>query len=202
MRRFSALPAVAALIVAARLDASPDAREVPIYDFSDIHESLWVAVVVDRSGSMQGRPLARARAQAAATIASLNETAHLALASFGEEGARWREGWTPADEAGALEAGAWLETLAPFGRTSPAAGVAAALAEPAPVEDATVLVLITDGDPDRGMADAEDCVAAAGGAPAFVLLVVDPRSPRLAASRGWGRRVAEATGGHCEEIAP
>ena len=194
---------VAALLLSLSLYAMPpDPSEVPVYDFSSVHESIWVAIVVDRSGSMQNLPIVRARAQACATLGSLRSTAHFTLASFGESGSSWRSDWTQASPA-AIEAGsAWIDGLTVFGTTQPDAGIASALAAPAPVADHTVVVLITDGDPDRGMNAAEGCITAAGDVPVFVLLVLRPDSPRASTSRAWGRRVAEETNGDCQEIAP
>ncbi len=101
-------------------------------------------VLLDTSGSMEGAPLARAKAIAAALVRSLGERDRLELVEFSLEPRRWKKSVLPATEANKKDALGWIAKLAASGGTEMRSALIEALA-PLSAEAQRQVVLVTDG---------------------------------------------------------
>ena len=116
---------------------------------------LALALVVDTSGSMHGDPLAHARAACEVVVGLLGAQDQLAIVTFGTHAALLH-GLTPVDAAGRATVGRALATLATDGNTNLHGGlqVAAGVLATAPAGLRRAIVLLSDGQPNVGLATA------------------------------------------------
>jgi len=103
-----------------------------------------LVVLLDTSGSMEGAPLARAKAITAALVRSLGERDRLELIEFSMAPRRWKKSVLPATEANRKDALGWIAKLAASGGTEMRSALIEALA-PLSAEAQRQVVLVTDG---------------------------------------------------------
>ena len=103
-----------------------------------------LAVLLDTSGSMDGPPLAQARAVVTALVESLCEADRLELIAFADQPRRWRRNPVAATASARTDARRWLDALQASGGTEMRAGIAGAL-RPLRADAQRQVVLVTDG---------------------------------------------------------
>ena len=103
-----------------------------------------LAVLLDTSGSMDGPPLAQARAVVTALVESLCEADRLELIAFADQPRRWRRNPVAATASARTDARRWLDALQASGGTEMRAGIAEAL-RPLRADAQRQVVLVTDG---------------------------------------------------------
>ncbi|MCB9730367.1 MAG: VWA domain-containing protein [Deltaproteobacteria bacterium] len=108
-----------------------------------------VVLVVDRSLSMAGEPMARARAMAEGVLAELGPDDRFELIAFNEFVIQSFGGLVPADDDAVLEAFSDLGALEASGRSNLAAALDAA-ADAVRADAGAMVLLITDGQPTTG----------------------------------------------------
>ena len=115
------------------------------------HQSVQMALVLDRSGSMAGEKLNRARAAALSLVELLGADDQLAVISFGSDVTEL--GLTAADEAGKARLRGFINQVSESGGTniSGALTQARALLERAPGDATRRVVLVSDGEPTEGL---------------------------------------------------
>ena len=103
-----------------------------------------LSVLLDTSGSMDGPPLAQARAVVTALVESLGEADRLELIAFADQPRRWRRNPVAATASARTDARRWLDALQASGGTEMRAGIAEAL-RPLRADAQRQVVLVTDG---------------------------------------------------------
>jgi Ca-activated chloride channel family protein len=101
-------------------------------------------LLIDASGSMAGRPLAKARTLACALVESLAPADRLELIAFASRPQRWRRQAAPAIDAARREAIDWLTALRAEGSTEMRDAIVEAL-RPLRKDAQRQVVLVTDG---------------------------------------------------------
>jgi len=125
---------------------------------------LSLAIVIDRSGSMHGPPIANARAAALSMLRQLDARDAFSVIAYSSS-ARTVVAMVPASEANKAAARAAIETIDDDGGTCISCGLAAAAAEVArsPVAGGLRrLLLISDGQANEGVYDRDELAALAG----------------------------------------
>lgn len=121
-------------------------------------QAVELALVVDRSGSMAGQKLQRARAAALALVELLHEDDQLAVVTFGSDVTEL--GLTRADEPGKIRLRAFINAMQDSGGTniSGALNRAQALLGNASSGAARRVVLVSDGQPTEGLTQERELV--------------------------------------------
>ncbi|MBM3852733.1 MAG: VWA domain-containing protein [Verrucomicrobia bacterium] len=101
-------------------------------------------LLLDTSGSMEGRPLETAKAMALAVIASMGPADRLEMIEFSNEPRRWQSEPRSCDERTRVEASKWIRALAAGGGTEMHSGLMKALVGLRPDAQRQV-ILLTDG---------------------------------------------------------
>jgi Ca-activated chloride channel family protein len=156
--------------------------------------ALALKLVVDCSGSMAGDSIAQAKAALAEILGLLEPRDRFDLTVFGSHFRHLFPALVPASPANLAQARRFVEaTDADLGGTEMAAALNAAFALPADTQAADLL-LITDGE----ISEAEALIGKAAKARQRVFVV----GVGSAVSESFLRRLASATGGACELVAP
>jgi Ca-activated chloride channel family protein len=124
---------------------------------------LSLAIIIDRSGSMHGPPIANARAAALSMLRQLDARDAFSVIAYSST-ARTVVAMVPASEANKAAARAAIETIDDDGGTCISCGLAAAAAEVArsPVAGGLRrLLLISDGQANEGIYDRDELAALA-----------------------------------------
>ncbi|HEY6178185.1 MAG TPA: VWA domain-containing protein, partial [Kofleriaceae bacterium] len=125
---------------------------------------LSLAIVIDRSGSMHGAPIANARAAALSMLRQLDERDAFSVVTYSSH-AETVIAMERANEANKLAAQAAIETIDADGGTCISCGLEAAAADVAhsPVAGGLRrLLLISDGQANEGIYDRDELAALAG----------------------------------------
>ncbi|HYX92678.1 MAG TPA: VIT domain-containing protein, partial [Myxococcaceae bacterium] len=101
-------------------------------------------VLLDTSGSMDGRPLEQAKKVVAALVDSLGERDRLEMIEFSNRARRWKRDPIEATQTARQDAHRWLASLQAGGGTEMRTGLLEAL-EPLRPEAQRQIVLVTDG---------------------------------------------------------
>lgn len=144
----------------------------PVGDFQvgtavDSTEPLVVALVIDTSGSMEGKPMADAKAAAGTFIQGLGPNDRAAVISFAEQ-ARLVQPFTP-DKAALMQAIASLDAIGDTALHDATILAAQALARE--TSGRRIAIIMSDGDDTASLSDAHTAVTAMlmAGAPAFTV---------------------------------
>lgn len=152
-----------------------------------------VKLLVDCSGSMQGDSIVAARAALMSIVAQLRGEDRFSLSRFGSSVEHRSRGLWRATEAAQLSAQRWVGELdADLGGTAMESALQSTFA--LPHEGSCDVLLITDG----AVTEVDEIVAAARAGKHRVFVVGIGSS----VSEGLLRRLAEATGGACDFVAP
>lgn len=152
-----------------------------------------VKLLVDSSGSMQGDSIVAARAALMSIVAQLRGEDRFSLSRFGSSVEHRSRGLWRATEASQLSAQRWVGELdADLGGTEMESALQSTFA--LPHEGSCDVLLITDG----AVTEVDEIVAAARAGKHRVFVVGIGSS----VSEGLLRRLAEATGGACDFVAP
>src|SRR5262245_33514657 len=108
------------------------------------HVSRDLVVLLDVSGSMEGRPLEHSRRLAGALIDGLGDADTLEMVAFASRPSRWKAAPVRATPAARAEATRWLARLRAAGGTEMRDGIEEAL-RPLGKESQRQVVLLTDG---------------------------------------------------------
>ncbi|MBI2892172.1 MAG: VWA domain-containing protein [Deltaproteobacteria bacterium] len=103
-----------------------------------------LVVLLDTSGSMDGAPLARAKALAAALVRSLSDRDRLELVEFSSASRRWKRRAVEANEAARRDALQWIGVLRASGGTEMREAMIEAL-QPLSASSQRQVVIVTDG---------------------------------------------------------
>ena len=165
-------------------DLTPDARALP----------FRLKLLVDCSGSMAGDSIEAARGALHRILCSLTPADRFAFSRFGSSVVHESQGLVPADEAAVRQVSERLGAMeADLGGTEMPAALRQVFAL-GDTDDAADVLLITDGE----IWNAEGLVAEARAAQQRVFVVGIGSAP----AEGVLKRLAEASGGACEFVAP
>lgn len=157
-----------------------------------VPRSRRVVFVLDRSGSMEGLPIAKARRAIEACLGACFETDRFGIVAFGSSVDTWREHLEVADAEGRRRAREWLGSIDADGGTDLLGGLHAGLAMLG--EEGGDVLLVTDGQ----VAGTED-----------ILSRLPSEGPRIhllgigsASQDRFLSLLARSTGGQCRFLTP
>ena len=168
--------------------------EFRVLPFRLTQEKMAVALVIDRSGSMQGKPFAKAREAAANFASRLAETDVLAVVTFG--GRSRTEGPLTTDKGAAL---AILDQAQSRGRTALYDAVRRAITSLSHYSaDQKAVIALTDGHDNASRATSEQCADTANSAGVVLYSIglgrsVNEKALRAMADRSGGSFFAVAS---------
>jgi Ca-activated chloride channel family protein len=120
---------------------------------ASLRRRVSLAVVLDVSGSMQGEKLLQAKQAARALVARLDDDDELALVAFSDAAKRFE--LRRMSESSRVAAGAFIDGLVAAGATNVGAGLSVGDALLGDASGQRRLVLVSDGKPTVGLAEAE-----------------------------------------------
>uniref|UniRef100_A0A673HLK3 Inter-alpha-trypsin inhibitor heavy chain H3-like n=1 Tax=Sinocyclocheilus rhinocerous TaxID=307959 RepID=A0A673HLK3_9TELE len=130
---------------------------------SDVpHISKNVVFIIDRSGSMSGRKIEQTRLALLRILSDLDEDDHFGLITFDSEVNLWKRELLKATEANLKNAKSFVNEITDRGATDINAAVLAGvdMINRHPREGAaSILILLTDGDPTSGLTNIEKIMA-------------------------------------------
>lgn len=163
----------------------------------DSSTAVAVKLLVDCSGSMAGDSIAAARRALQAIVSQLNRGDRFSLSRFGSSVEHRSRGWWSATDTTRLAARRWVGALdATLGGTEMEAALTSTFALAAAAKDRVDgdVLIVTDGE--ISAIDSTIATARASGHRVFVVGIGS------SSAESHLRRLAEATGGACDFVAP